>query len=123
MGREWAEGVRGWMLTPRMEVIKRRAWWGKALEEAQQWTDLPSALWLQKELTTPDDDAALVALLRARVRPTSEVAEQLAHAFKEEVMDEKMAWDGDVEDLYRTQVLSFSVASLKGLPGITFVWR
>lgn len=111
VGRVWAEGVRGWMLTPRTETIKKPKYYGEGFWEEQQSTGLPAALGLHKVLAIPDDAAALVALLRARVRPGPTQIAELQEAYR-----------GDYEDADVCCGAGCSAFQLAGLPSTTFVW-
>lgn len=109
------------MHTPRVETIKV-SWFPKGtFRDEEQWTGLPRALHLQTTLTTPDEAAALVALLRAAVRPAPDVAKRLEDAYDEDIMEASMYMS--VPDFARTHYLRFAAGKLKGLPGVTFVWR
>lgn len=105
MGRVWADGVRAWMLTPRKERIVRLSpiLLGMRCYE-HKWTGLPALLYLQSVLTTPDDAATVVTLLRAVVRPEPAVEDRLENVIR-----------------WFFQSLSISVFKLTGLD-VTFIW-
>jgi hypothetical protein len=107
--RVWAEGVRGWMVTPRLEGTKpsMQSW----AEPEEMWTGLPAALGVEEVLKTADDAAALLALLRAKVNPLLDVAAQLRKGFECE------------NDSGAFHNLSFRAFKLAGIPDTTFVWR
>jgi hypothetical protein len=121
--RVWAAGVREWMLTPRVETVKVPRFFGEGeLETKEQWTGLPRTLHLDDTLTTADDAAALVTLLRAAAHPAPDVAARLKEAYKEDLIDEESRFMG-MEPFARTHYLRFNAAKLKGLPDVTFVSR
>lgn len=97
------------MAAPREETINKRSSYSDKMYAEKQRTGLPRALKVQHFVSTPEEIAALVALLRATVRPSIAASDRIEAA--SEAPGRSMG------------ALSFSPVKLKGLPGTTFVWR
>lgn len=108
VSRVWAQGVRGWMVTPRLEGTERDRYCDELIEK---WTGLPAALGYHEIFKSSGDATALLALLRAATRPAADAVKLLRKGFN---------YDEDRGDFFYS--LSFSAFKLEGVPDTTFVW-
>lgn len=76
------------------------------------YTGLPAAFGIEEVLSAPAEATALAALIRTNVRPVPEKASRLGPVYRY-----------DDNDCGGEHELSFHAFKLKGLPGVTFVWR
>lgn len=84
----------------------RRGFKGRLYEETQT-TGLPIALELYDHFSTLEERVAILALLRATIRPPFAVSDRIGAALEG---GRGSGW------------LSIKPRKLKGLPGVTFVW-
>ena len=91
---------------PRTETIMQRNYRGNLYEQKQK-TGLPIALKLYGQVSTPEENGALLALLRATSRLPFALSERIEAALNGR---HGRGW------------LRLKPIKLKGLPGVTFVW-